>query len=163
MAVSSTTWRSGWLRIATERSAAGLSQFSLCSVWPVAGDDLTLVIDQDRVAKAEPLYALGDLADLLLGVRPRIAGVRFECLNGKHFDRQVKIEIRSMARRIAAVVTGNKMVSRETRGFFETAHGALHKMESKGTDKKKKAEPDDVPPPRISRGLRSASGIPPKA
>ena len=42
----------------------------------VTGDDLPLVVDEDRIAKAKSLDALGDLADLLLGVCSRIARVR---------------------------------------------------------------------------------------
>jgi hypothetical protein len=39
---------------------------------------LAVVIDQDRDIEAESLNAFGNLLDLLLGVAPRIAGVRAE-------------------------------------------------------------------------------------
>jgi hypothetical protein len=39
------------------------------------GDDPVLAVDQDRVRKAELADAAGDLRDLRIAVRPRVAGV----------------------------------------------------------------------------------------
>jgi hypothetical protein len=41
----------------------------------VPGDNLAVVIDQDRDIKAEGLDALGDLPDLLLAVTPRVSRI----------------------------------------------------------------------------------------
>jgi hypothetical protein len=48
------------------------------------GNDTAPIIDQDRIAEAKPLYALRDLAYLLLGVGPRIVRVGPERLDRKH-------------------------------------------------------------------------------
>src|SRR3546814_2239233 len=42
----------------------------------VAGDDAVLVVDQDRVGEAEAGDAVGDLADLLLRMGPRVGRPR---------------------------------------------------------------------------------------
>lgn len=52
----------------------------------VAGDDLAVVTDEDRIGETEPLDAVGDLLDLPPGVRSRVAGVRFEKPHRHHFD-----------------------------------------------------------------------------
>jgi len=44
----------------------------------VAGDHVTVAIDQDRGNEAECPDAFGNLPDLLLGVAPRVCGVRFQ-------------------------------------------------------------------------------------
>jgi hypothetical protein len=49
---------------------------------PVTSNDLPFIVDQDGIAETKFLNALGDLADLLSGVGPRIARVRPE-----RFDR----------------------------------------------------------------------------
>jgi hypothetical protein len=41
----------------------------------VPGNDLAVVTDEDRIIESEPLDALGDLLDLLLRVRPRVAAI----------------------------------------------------------------------------------------
>ena len=41
----------------------------------MAGDDLAVVADQHRIGEAEPLDAVGDLPNLLLGMGAGIAGV----------------------------------------------------------------------------------------
>jgi hypothetical protein len=41
----------------------------------VPGDDLVIIADQHRVGEAEPLDAVGDLLDLLLGMGAGIAAV----------------------------------------------------------------------------------------
>jgi hypothetical protein len=43
------------------------------------GDDAVLAVDQDRGRKAELADAAGDLRDLRLGMRPRVAGNRAWC------------------------------------------------------------------------------------
>ena len=52
----------------------------------MAGDDLALITDQNRVGKSEPLDALGDLLDLAIGMRARVAGVGPERGDRRHFD-----------------------------------------------------------------------------
>jgi hypothetical protein len=42
----------------------------------VAGDDAVILVDQNRVVKAEGLDAGGDLGDLLRRMRPRVSAVR---------------------------------------------------------------------------------------
>src|ERR1700722_1504188 len=109
---------------------------------PVSGDDLAVAVDEHRIDEAETLNALADLADLLLGVGPGVAGIGLERFGRKHLHLQAKVEVRDMVRRIAvAVMRSKRVVVRETRGFFEIAHGALHEMESEGTNKKKKRSP----------------------
>ena len=44
----------------------------------VAGDDLAIVGDKHRVGEPEPLDRRGDLLDLLLGMRARVARIRTE-------------------------------------------------------------------------------------
>jgi hypothetical protein len=44
----------------------------------VPGDDLAVAVDQDRNVKAKGLDAVGDLPDLLLGMMPRVGGVRLQ-------------------------------------------------------------------------------------
>ena len=51
---------------------------------PVPGDDLALLIDQNRIAEAKALYAFGNLADLLLGVCTRVVRVGPERFDRKH-------------------------------------------------------------------------------
>jgi hypothetical protein len=48
----------------------------------MTGDDLMIVADQNRVGKAKPLVAVGDLADLLSGMGTRIASRGSQVLNG---------------------------------------------------------------------------------
>ena len=55
-------------------------QFRRCYA-AVTGDDLSLVIDEHRIAKAKSLDAFGDLADLLFGMCSRIAPVRSELVS----------------------------------------------------------------------------------
>jgi hypothetical protein len=55
----------------------------------VPGDNLAVVIDQDRDIKAEGLDALGDLPDLLLAVTPRVS--RISVLVGRRPDRRIDI------------------------------------------------------------------------
>ena len=48
----------------------------------VAGNNLPLIVDQNRIAEAKFLDALGDLADLLMGVRPRVTRIRSGAIGG---------------------------------------------------------------------------------
>jgi hypothetical protein len=41
----------------------------------VAGNDFVVIADQNRVVEAEPLDAVGDLADLLAGMGARVTAV----------------------------------------------------------------------------------------
>jgi hypothetical protein len=53
------------------------------------GEDLSLVVDQDRIAEAKALYAVGDLSDLSFGVCSRIAFVWAKRLDWKISDLHV--------------------------------------------------------------------------
>jgi hypothetical protein len=44
----------------------------------VPGDDLAVAVDQDRDVEAKGVDAVGDLPDLLLGMMPRVGGVRLQ-------------------------------------------------------------------------------------
>jgi hypothetical protein len=55
----------------------GHSEQAACQQPTVPGDNLAVVIDQDRDIKAEGLDALGDLPDLLLAVTPRVSRIQF--------------------------------------------------------------------------------------
>ena len=44
----------------------------------VPGDDLVVIADQHRIREAEPVNAVGDLPDLLLGVGAGIAQIRLQ-------------------------------------------------------------------------------------
>ena len=55
----------------------------------MAGEDPVLIVDQDRIGEAEGLDTLGDLADLLSGMGPRIRCPGPECLRSKHFDGKI--------------------------------------------------------------------------
>jgi len=52
----------------------------------VTGDDLLVIIDQDRIAEAELRNAVRDLADLLLRMRPGIVRVRPQLANSYIVD-----------------------------------------------------------------------------
>jgi hypothetical protein len=51
----------------------------------VPGDDLIVVADQHRIGEAEPLNAVGDLADLLPGVRAGVLRKRPQARYGHQF------------------------------------------------------------------------------
>jgi hypothetical protein len=55
----------------------------------MAGDDLALLIDEHGVAEAKPLDALGDLPNLLLGVRAGVALVRVQCFDREGLDMHI--------------------------------------------------------------------------
>ena len=55
-------------------------------VAPMAGDHDPAFVHQDRNQKAECRDAVGNLADLLLGVGPRIARIRLDRLDGDPFN-----------------------------------------------------------------------------
>ena len=48
----------------------------------VTGDDAVSVIDQNRVGKAKPPDSIGDLGNLLLGVRARVGRARLQGTHG---------------------------------------------------------------------------------
>jgi hypothetical protein len=54
----------------------------------MAGDDAIGIVDQDRVGEAEYPDAVGDLADLLIRMGPRIARIGFQAGDGTGFDVQ---------------------------------------------------------------------------
>jgi hypothetical protein len=60
-----------------------LNAKQLCGLDPaMPGNDLLLIVNENRIVEAESLDAVRNLADLLLGVRPRIA-----CVGTEHFYR----------------------------------------------------------------------------
>src|SRR5262249_55527414 len=108
---------------------------NLCRRDPsVPGNDLALIIDQDRIAEAKLPDALGNLVDLLLGV-----GTRVVCVGPERFDRKhIHLEGGSTARDFpwAVTVRIRDMVLRGTRRVVEVkvAHGRLLiRMNSRGT------------------------------
>src|SRR5258708_39142312 len=59
----------------------------LCGLDPaVAGNDLAVLSDQNWIGEAEPPNAVGDLADLLLGMDSGIAGMRPQARDQHRFD-----------------------------------------------------------------------------
>ena len=52
-------------------------------------DDLIDLVDQDRIAEAEPLDAFGDLSDLLIGVGACVVGIELGKRGGGVLDPKV--------------------------------------------------------------------------
>jgi hypothetical protein len=89
----------------------------LCGRHPtVAGEDLRLIVDEDGIAKAKSLDALGDLADLLVGVRARVTRIGSE-----RFDREdLDLHISSYPLRVVL----DAWCEFERRGPAPEAHGS---------------------------------------
>jgi hypothetical protein len=56
------------------------------STTPVPGDDPVLAVDQDRVGETDFSDATGALRDPSVAMRPRVAGVGDQRLDGAHDD-----------------------------------------------------------------------------
>jgi hypothetical protein len=52
------------------------------------GDDFVVIVDEDRIGEAEPGDAVGDLPDLLFGMRAGIAGKRLQARDRHRLDGQ---------------------------------------------------------------------------
>ncbi len=52
------------------------------------GDDFVVIVDEDRIGEAEPGDAVGDLPDLLFGMRAGIAGKRPQARDRHRLDGQ---------------------------------------------------------------------------
>jgi hypothetical protein len=59
-----------------------------CGVAAVAGDHDAAFVDQDRHQKSECRDTVGNLADLLLRVRPRVTHIRFDRVDCDPFNRR---------------------------------------------------------------------------
>jgi hypothetical protein len=83
----------------------------------VTGYDSTSIVDEDRIAKPEPLNALGNLGGSVFWSGYGRCRCRVECFDRKHFYPQANVEVWGVARRIAEVATTrSKVIWRETRG-----------------------------------------------
>jgi hypothetical protein len=61
----------------------------------MAGDDIPVVIDQDRDVEAESFNAVGDLPELLFAVAPRIGRIRIELFDATVANRESIVTPRS--------------------------------------------------------------------
>jgi hypothetical protein len=57
---------------------------------PMASDDFVIPVDEDRIVEAEDADALGDLPDLLIRMRARIARIGLERGDRARLHRQSK-------------------------------------------------------------------------
>jgi hypothetical protein len=62
------------------------AEFLGCHYPPVAGNDLVLVADQNRVGESKPGDAVGNLAYLFAGMLSGIAGIGSKETDRKHLD-----------------------------------------------------------------------------
>jgi hypothetical protein len=61
----------------------------LCSLQAaMPGDDVAIIVDEDRTGESEPRDAVGDLPDLLFGMRARIARKRPQARDRHRLDGQ---------------------------------------------------------------------------
>jgi hypothetical protein len=65
----------------------------------VAGEEVTVLIGQNRNIKAKRFDAAGDLLDLPVAMDPRVAGIKLEPLNRDMFDPKLAYHSTPPARR----------------------------------------------------------------
>ena len=83
----------------------------------------------------------------------RALPVGLERFRRKHLHLQARSEFGDGPAVTGAVTVRNRVILRETRGFFETAHGALHENGIRGHRQIRKAGPDEFRRPGSPEGF----------